>query len=1004
MTCREECKCDCVIGRFLMWLNLFGARHICFLVGCGLVAFLIIEVPQVNYVFWGLVCALWGTDRGGIIGLGVLLFLLLYNIVSLLAIVRWDIPPYYESSPKRTGDAGKWRRTKPIRTLFMKPLAMTLLWPKYLASRKRPAVKILMPAVLAIIGVSWIVVCSYDSGRTLHYPLYRLHLLNAAWMALVLAVWLASLPLWRRWHVKGIGVRLTGRLIGWLIVTFAVGELIWSSANGEFGRFRCDYLLYTQWAILEIIFAFLILTRIVDYWDHWSPWPIRLVGLVCFVLLALYASWPVAMSRSKEAASTAGLQPQEQQQVQRDRWIAQLKSRLDRMPKQPDGTYMAPVVLVAASGGGSRAAIFTSLVLEALDREQVGKLGHPSDCVLMISSVSGGSLGTANWLAQYAGKPSDAVSACSSQKGELMPLIRQTLDHCRIDMETKKRLIAEKNGPDPTNAQRRIADAAIEMIDKRLGDIQWATSELRSTDDGVSAESEYSWVLGNEATERMSMDFMAPLLRGVLTPGVNRGEALEWFWEERFRWDGIDNETELTAKTDSSDQKGLLAPLVLFNASKVTSGTRFIVGFPPLPTALDFRTVLEKENMAAPSMWTRNPPGSLSDLKASMRVSLAQAVRLSANFPWGLPVTKVENTHLLDGGVVDNTGLDSIYQVFEQLNLSEEGRMLLGRIAMRGVVLLEIDSGAKPDMRSDDDQEARGILEPLDGINNAAYTNADIAGERYREKIGAILLSARSGWIARAKDSTHSDEVRKRMDELAASLPPPLTHYPIQCERFQPDRSAWGEYSTFPSPDIGSVMTAWALPPEQRARVVSQFLIEMGAWKGRYAQLIGVLGKYAAAEQWFTNLLHREELERVGSLLAGAGDREKPTAKDVEDLADAIRDIESLNRSPSVDTPSEHRPVRELIQLMRKPPGVEAFYSAAPSIVAEPERLTTEVKRLKEELASAKTRTDAINAQIDDAIQKSPERNRELQNVQQAIDERASWNSQNSPARRSVGL
>ena len=88
-------------------------------------------------------------------------------------------------------------------------------------------------------------------------------------------------------------------------------------------------------------------------------------------------------------------------------WYRFIEDRLTSIPEDE------PVVIVFASGGGSRAAIFTALTLEFLARTHVGSLGQrqspgePSesrrswaDNIVLISAVSGGSLATAHFVAR----------------------------------------------------------------------------------------------------------------------------------------------------------------------------------------------------------------------------------------------------------------------------------------------------------------------------------------------------------------------------------------------------------------------------------------------------------------------------------------------------------------------------------------------------------------------------------------------------------------------------
>ncbi len=83
----------------------------------------------------------------------------------------------------------------------------------------------------------------------------------------------------------------------------------------------------------------------------------------------------------------------------------------------------SPVFLVAAAGGGLRAAYWTATLLAAMDDRSCGAFG---DQVLAVSGVSGGSLGLAAYLAQrqvWAAKP--AAQRCQTGRADEMRRLLQ---------------------------------------------------------------------------------------------------------------------------------------------------------------------------------------------------------------------------------------------------------------------------------------------------------------------------------------------------------------------------------------------------------------------------------------------------------------------------------------------------------------------------------------------------------------------------------------------------
>ena len=675
-----------VIKKPFYWLNLFAARHALLLVSVVFVSLLIWRVPQVSYAFRRLIAgsgpspiALWSNFAS----LCVLLALSAYHVITLCVIAPWDWPPSLGSisvpsnammrSMAVAQEPRLWRR---LMRVLGAVVDWTLSLPRFLAGIWSRVWRGVLLVVLIAFGGFCLVQYSINEHALRWYPLADLHLVNCGCMSLGLAGWLVY-----RWAIAKFSpeehpvVDSFERFAGWLLVTYGVGELIWATANVSVHGIRFAYLAYTQWGFLEIVFLILILARIIDYWDSISLWPIRLFGLVGFGILIWYASLPVALDSETHLVET-GLKDQ---QKQRDTWLQHAKERLAQSPG-------APVILVAASGGGSRAAIFTSLVLEGMARDSLVEIERPADHVLLISSVSGGSLAAADVFARHHRVGSDEHQSEVRRDTSLVRYVKKALLECHDQLEM--RLGKEQTAMQKAESvqQRRRAKYAMERDSKRIEDVNWALKELSAMAEdgnaspGDSAARGPAWVLNNQFTDSMCMDFMAPLLRGVLTPRSNRGKSLERFWEEKFGWEQFHSESDIAASGSGGEQIRV-PPLVLFNASKVSSGSRFIVGFPPMPEGLEFRTTDEMERYSTTEMeiLARNPPESPADLLHPVRLSLAQAVRLSANFPWGLPVTTVQGVHLLDGGVVDNTGLDSICEVLERLSKSADGRSFARR-------------------------------------------------------------------------------------------------------------------------------------------------------------------------------------------------------------------------------------------------------------------------------------------------------------------------------------
>src|SRR5205085_878717 len=128
---------------------------------------------------------------------------------------------------------------------------------------------------------------------------------------------------------------------------------------------------------------------------------------------------------------------------------------------------------------------------------------------------------------------------------------------------------------------------------------------------------------------------------------------------------------------------------------------------------------------------------------------------------------------------------------------------ILAKLRRCGVLIIEIDSGLKPT-----DQAlspiSQGATEPVRALNNASYTSAELAKQHYLSQTTAIL--ERAG------------------PPNAASI---VRHYHFQCNHDSPGPNTGRE----------EVMTAWALGPEDKAKVVSRFFIDQGLWEERWPEL-----------------------------------------------------------------------------------------------------------------------------------------------------------------------
>jgi len=250
------------------------------------------------------------------------------------------------------------------------------------------------------------------------------------------------------------------------------------------------------------------------------------------------------------------------------------KSSPDLSPAQVirSGKPGSTVIVVAASGGGIKAAAWTTRVLTGLEESNPGVFG---DSVRLISAVSGGSVGAMYFVSEYVsgtGLPSDT--------------------------------------------------ATLEKADAR--------SEASSLDD-------IAWGL-------VYPDFLrvfAPFFKHL-----DRGEALEAALTRE-----LPNRTHHLSSPLAEWREGVLEgwrPAVVFNATVVESGERFLIG------TTDLLPAMGRSSLRDPQF----------PQFAGRDVSLVTAARLSASFPYVSPAARpdIDGTqiHAVDGGYTDNYGMATL--------------------------------------------------------------------------------------------------------------------------------------------------------------------------------------------------------------------------------------------------------------------------------------------------------------------------------------------------------
>ncbi|MCA9059248.1 MAG: patatin-like phospholipase family protein, partial [Planctomycetaceae bacterium] len=578
----------------------------------------------------------------------------------------------------------------------------------------------------------------------------------------------------RVWHA-------TGRVLSWIASASLFGEVLWICAYSEVPF--ASYRLYTIWAAFHIPLIATALAALVDFAQQHTRVHAR---MIVGVLLLGWAAFPHLTegnairdplpNQEHLVAAEQATQSKPESDAAETLWLDSLEQRIEEVEE-------GPIVIVAASGGGSRAALFTSLVLQHLSRspmewplppddspsdETSGRLPEqPStdstaappditalndssvtrtwaDQIVLISSVSGGSLATARFSAD----PEIATQQLAELRYSTQRELRERTLH---KLNT---WAADPKDPLSESAQSRAEREHLQQV----------IAILRGAPD-TTAGHPLLGAFSSRLADDMAADFMAPILRGVLTPHADRGDTLFEFWSQQYGWSALAQTPgkciDETAGTDGTSPRARQhdGPLILLNSTDVETGRRVVLGYPPLPRGfLPGTPRFPDEVIRSNGIQTRSQefgPLSFSDFASdeTTQLSLTRGVRLSSNFPWGFGVEQFSGEsrpsvrfhvdaptvrgsdsrkvlELVDGGVVDNTGIDSVAALFESLRLRAEtdpfGReaRIVHRLRQHGMVFIEIDSGAKPTGSRAEGTAFGELIRPLTALNNSAYINA----------------------------------------------------------------------------------------------------------------------------------------------------------------------------------------------------------------------------------------------------------------------------------------
>ena len=374
-------------------------------------------------------------------------------------------------------------------------------------------------------------------------------------------------------------------------------------------------------------------------WQRRAPWILLALGSVLTLLLAA-SSLHAALSRDTNAWSDdVGVDARDP---------ALYHVTVTDWPLDNEGE---PVVVLAASGGGSRAAIYTAKTLVSLAHD----LRDVAKQLQAISSVSGGSLATAAYVARrYAGLPVDDLEAAVSNDF-LLP----TLLGAFTPWSSRGTAIEE--------SWRRPGRGLPAMGDLRMSHLALA---WQSAADRHAPAPPFPMPLFNTCALDGHDVVVTPLDRDLYT------DASDERWRRLRSAYDLQPTVVPTWVVDRDAIYGLedlLPEANVLLASAVRASANFPFGFP----LVDVKTCSESLFLS--------PIRDISTAEAARRAAVTARSGLDHPACHG-PAT----VHLTDGGVLSNSGMWSLFQLLSRPRSVESLRK-------RGVLVILVEASRMPE-------------------------------------------------------------------------------------------------------------------------------------------------------------------------------------------------------------------------------------------------------------------------------------------------------------------
>lgn len=524
-------------------------------------------------------------------------------------------------------------------------------------------------------------------------------------------------------------------------------------------------ILQTLGQITCLLSMALGVLAVLDLWDFIHPAPVRRMFLILGGLIwaiysfndvsgwmlpvgffaALFSLAMVYFEKPKMGHSpyvvamivcgaAVGIIASEEETAQKESWKSSPGSSsmsgeesLLKAEEWPHGspTSLDPVIVMTASGGGSRAALLTIFALQELAKVCPVRLPAPLP------------KGT---------DPALVRGHCLRAQQTHAEANRAQAEDLQAQMNAQRKLAEDQQERgEPITAQQVIAQCDSANLSQYLQAISSVSGGSLATATYVASR------LKNEQDDlsyKMADDFLQPVLDGALMGNISRGGMLEKHWRDVLQLDDrLSNIAKRWRRGLSEPHPPL--PVPIFNSTTLDAHAVVLTPFDWTP----YRDEDERFAFAGQShylgyadptwIYYRWGVYSLEDLVPNYNPTLAEAVRASANFPFGFPVVQLdvkqslvfsplwrdrgldngkERVRLTDGGVLSNSGMWTLVRF-----LSEPER--IKELERRGLILIIVDATKMP--------EYGGRTRTLDLVN-AIMDETPVAGNLHATMIGLL--------------------------------------------------------------------------------------------------------------------------------------------------------------------------------------------------------------------------------------------------------------------------